>query len=44
MYDQNHTPKLYKGICETTFTKRFANHKKSFNIERSKRDTKLSVE
>ena len=42
--DQNYTPKLYKGICETTFKKRYANHKKSFNIERYKNDTKLSIE
>ena len=34
---------LYKGICETTFKKRYANHKKSFNAERNKNDTKLST-
>ena len=33
--------KLYKGICETTFRKRYANHKKS---EKNKNDTKLSTE
>ena len=37
-------PKLYKGICETTFKKRYANHKKSFNEEKNKNDTKLSTE
>ena len=35
---------LYKGICETTFKKRYANHKKSFNVEKNKNDTKLSTE
>ena len=25
----------YKGICETTFKKRYANHKKSFNLIKS---------
>ena len=33
-----------KGICETTFKKRYANHKKSFNLINSKNDTTLSVE
>ena len=36
--------KLYKGICKTTFKKRYANHKKSFNVEKNKNDTKLSIE
>ena len=31
-------------ISENTFTKRYANHKISFNINRYKNDTKLSVE
>ena len=31
--DETYRPKLYKGICETTFKKRYANHKKSFNVE-----------
>ena len=34
-----HKPKLYKGICETII-----NHKKSFNVEKNKSDTKLSTE
>ena len=36
--------KLYKGICKSTFKKRYANHKKSFNAENNKNDTKLSTE
>ena len=36
--------KIYKGICETTFKKRYANHKKSFNVPTYKNDTKLSTE
>ena len=36
--------KRYKGICETTFKKRYANHKKSFNIISYKNDTTLSTE
>ena len=36
--------KLYKGICKTTFKKRYANHKKSFNVEKTRNDTKLSTE
>ena len=35
---------MYKGICETTFKKRYANHRKSFNAEKNKNDTKLSTE
>ena len=27
---ETYKPKLYKGICETTFKKRYANHKKIF--------------
>ena len=40
---ENYT-KLYKGICETTFKKRYRNHKKSFNVPTYKNDTKLSTE
>ena len=36
-------PRLYKGIWETTFKKRYANQK-SFNVEKNKNDTKLSIE
>ena len=42
--DETYKPKLCKGICETTFKKRYANHKKSFNAEKNKNDTKLSTE
>ena len=42
--NKTYKPKLYKGICVTTFKKRYANHKKSFNAEKNKNDTKLSTE
>ena len=42
--DKKCKPKLYKGIYETTFKTRYANHKKYFNAEKSKNDTKLSKE
>ena len=42
--DKTCKPKLYKEICETTFKKRYANHKKYFNVEKNKNDTKLSTE
>ena len=42
--DETYRMKLYKGICETTFKKRYVNHKKSFNVEKNKNDTKLSTE
>ena len=41
--DETYKPKLYKGICETTFKNCYANHKKSFNVEKNKNDTKLST-
>ena len=40
---ENYT-KLYKRICETTFKKRYGNHKKSFNVPTYKNDTKLSTQ
>ena len=40
--DKENYTKLYKGICETTFKKRYANHKKPFNVPTYKNDTKLS--
>ena len=44
-FDQkNYQPRNYKGISENAFKKRYANHKRSFNINRYKNDTKLSVE
>ena len=36
--------KRYKGICETTFKKRYANHKISFKLINSKNSIALSVE
>ena len=40
----NDQEKVYFGSCETTFKKRFSNHKKSFNINEYKNDTELSNE
>ena len=42
--DCKYKQKRYKGICETTFKKCYANHKKSFNLINSKNGTTLSVE
>ena len=42
--DKNYKPKLHKGSCETSFKKRYSNHKKSFNVPLYKHDTKLSTE
>ena len=42
--DETYKPKFYKGICETTFRKRYDNHEKSFDAEKNKNDTKLSTE
>ena len=42
--DKTYKPKLYKGIWKTTFKKRYTNDKKSFNMEKSKNNTKLSTE
>ena len=42
--DETYKPKLYKGIYETAFKKRYANHKRFFNAENNKNDTKLSTE
>ena len=36
--------KKYIGLCETTFKKRFNNHKLSFNNEKYKNSTTLSIE
>ena len=46
-YNHNWQRKLYeaiKRICKTTFKKRYANHKKSFNVPTYKNDTKLSTQ
>ena len=39
-YDKN----IYLGIAETTFKKRYSNHKRSFNLPEYKKDTELSKE
>ena len=41
---KNYQPRNYKGISENTLKKRYADHKRSFSINRYKNDTKLSVE
>ena len=41
---KNYQPKNYKGISENTFNKQYANHKRSFSINRYKNETKLLVE
>ena len=35
---------IYIGIAETTFKKRYSNHKRSFNLPAYKNDTELSKE
>ena len=35
--------KIYKGICEVTFKKRYTNHKKSFSLIMSKNDTSPEI-
>ena len=42
--DSKYKQKRYKGICETTFKKRYATQKKLFNLINSKNDAILSVE
>ena len=42
--DKNYKPGLYKGSCGISFRKRYSNHKKSFNLQLHKHDTKLSTE
>ena len=37
-------PKIYIGITEPTFKKRYGNHKKAFNHEKYEHDTQLSKE
>jgi len=41
---QNYNEKVYIGLGETTFKKRYANHKKSFTTEKYKNSTSLSLE
>ena len=40
----NDKEKKYIGLCNTTFKKRYSNHKKSFNTEKYKNSTALSTE
>ena len=42
--NQNNQEKVYFGSCETTFKKRFSNHKKSFNLKEYKNETEKSNE
>ena len=42
--DNKYKQKTYKGVCEATFKKSYANRKKSFNLIESKNDTTLSIE
>ena len=42
--EPDNTVKKYIGLCETSFKKRYTNHKKSFNHERYKNSTTLSTE
>ena len=42
--NENYQEKVYFGSCETTFEKRFSNHKKSFNLNEYKNETELSNE
>ena len=44
MTTKTYKPKLYKGICENTFKKRYANHRESLNVVKNKNDTNLSTE
>lgn len=39
---KNYIPRNHKEICENILKKRWANHKRSFNINRYKKDMKLS--
>ena len=40
----NYKPKIYKGICATTWKERFANHNKAFNNARYQTDSELAME
>ena len=42
--EPNSSEKVYIGIAETTFKKRFSNHKKTFNHAKYKNETELSKE
>ena len=42
--ETNYEPKVYIGLAETTFKKRYANHKKSMNHKKYENETELSKE
>ena len=42
--EQTYGENIYIGIAETTFKKRYSNHKRSFNLAVYKNDTELSKE
>ena len=42
--NRSYQEKFYFGSCETTFIKQFSNHKKSFNLNKTKNETRLSNE
>ena len=39
--NRNYQEKVYFGSCETTFKKRFSNHKKSFNLNDYRNETEF---
>ena len=41
--DKNYKPKLYKGSCETGFTKSYINHKKSLTYVHSRYQVKRNM-
>ena len=42
--EENPKTKIYYGVCETAFKRRYANHKKAFNKIKCQTDTELSNE
>ena len=42
--EENPKTKIYYGVCETAFKRRYANHKKTFNNIKYQTDTELSNE
>ena len=42
--EQNYSENIYIGTAETTFKKRYSNHKGSFNLAAYKNDIELSKE
>ena len=39
--EENPKTKIYYGVCETAFKRRYANHKKTFNSIKYQTDTEL---